>query len=276
MRIADEFLQCVVYVYPSEDAAREGKKVGGSGFLVHSLCSDGAETRDEIFVVTNRHVIASMKDPVLRVNRRDGAIDVIKTNGNRWRSHPDGDDVSALPFHALSEEHQLLAINEGAFLRHSTVDDFNVGIGDSVAMVGRLVGHDGKMRNSPTARFGSISMMPGDRILNSFGYEQESYLIECHSIPGFSGSPVLLVLPSNVRSAGGLLLPGLGPWLLGIDWMHINNEEAVRNCWRNTHLEDRGVVEYLEDAVRKSAGCCGMRSIETIKQRDSAVYACAI
>jgi len=163
----------------------------------------------------------------VRVNRRDGNFETIPTNKNRWHDHPDGDDISALPFDALSKDHQLLAINESAFLNQSVIDDYNVGIGDQVVMVGRLVGHDGKLRNSPTARFGCISMMPGDTITNRFGFEQESFLVECHSIPGFSGSPVLLVLNSTVRSVGGLLLTGLGPWLLGIDWMHINNEEPV-------------------------------------------------
>lgn len=227
MRIADEFLQCVVYVYPDQPSAQEGKQAGGSGFLVRPTWITHDKI-DGIFVVTNRHVIEKMKNPVLRVNRHDCHVDIIETNKNRWRIHPDGDDIAALRFDALSEEHQFLAINGGAFLNMKVIEEYNVGIGDHVAMVGRLIGHDGKLRNSPTARFGSISMMPGDKILNSFGHDQESFLVECHSIPGFSGSPVLLVLPSTTRSVGGLLLPGMGPWLLGIDWMHVNNQEPVR------------------------------------------------
>lgn len=230
MRIADEFLQCVVYIYPSEDSAREGKKAGGSGFLVHSRWSNGDQWVDDNLIVTNRHVVEGIENPVLRVNRQDGNFETIATNTNRWLNHPNGDDISVLPFHALSENHQLLAINDSAFLNQTVIGDYNIGIGDQVAMVGRLVGHDGKLKNSPTARFGSISMMPGDKILNLFGCEQESFLVECHSIPGFSGSPVLLVLQSNVRSPGGLLLNGLGPWLVGIDWMHVNNNEPVRSA----------------------------------------------
>jgi len=194
------------------------------------------------FAVTNRHVIEEMDGPIVRVNRHDGKIDITETNKNRWRNHPDGDDISALRFDALSEEHQFLAINESAFLNHKVIAEYNVGIGDNVAMIGRLVGHDGKLRNSPTARFGSISMMPGEKIPNLFKCDQESFLVECHSIPGFSGSPVLLVLPSNSRSIGGLLLPGLGPWLMGIDWMHVHNEEPLRTADGKT-FQDKSFVQ---------------------------------
>lgn len=210
MRIADEFLQCVVYIYPDERSASEGKWAGGSGFLVHTVCNGTAQRIDGLFVVTNRHVIEEMSDPYIRVNRRDGGIEVLRTNGNRWKHHPDDDDISALRFDAHSEEHQLLALNEDAFLDSSAISLYNLGIGDHVAMVGRLVEHDGKLRNIPTARFGTISMMPGETFRNAFGHEQETFLVDCQSMPGFSGSPVLLSFPSSARSPEALLTPLFG------------------------------------------------------------------
>jgi hypothetical protein len=227
MRIGDEFLECVVYVYPSEQAAMEGKEAGGSGFLVNF--PRPMETANRVFVVTNRHVIEYLEAPVVRVNRGDGSFEPIETNRNRWRIHPDGDDVAAIEFHQLSSEHFFRWVDFSTALPHHAIQDFNVGIGDPVAMLGRLIGHDGKVRNSPIARFGTIAMMPGDKIKNAFGADQETYLIECHSIPGFSGSPVFLFLNATTRSLGGHPLVGIGPWLLGIDWYHANTLEKVRD-----------------------------------------------
>jgi hypothetical protein len=227
LRIGDEFLECVVYIYPDEKAAECGKEAGGSGFLVNFPRQK--EEANRIFVVTNRHVIEDLEAPVIRVNRADGSSKPIATNKNRWRVHPDDDDIAAIEFHQLSSEHSFRWVDIRTALPAAATQDFRIGIGDTVAMLGRLIGHDGKVRNSPIARFGTIAMMPGDKIKNSFGADQETYLVECHSIPGFSGSPVFLFLNSTTRSIGGFPLVGIGPWLLGIDWYHANNLERVRD-----------------------------------------------
>jgi hypothetical protein len=227
LRIDDKFLECVVYIYPSVEAARDGKGAGGSGFLVNF--PRPGQDANRIFVVTNRHVIETLEAPVVRVNKVDEPFDPIATNKERWRDHPEGDDVTALEFHQLNEEHSFRWVDFHTALPDHATEDFHVGIGDTVAMVGRLIGHDGKVRNSPIARFGTIAMMPGDKIRNSFGADQETYLVECHSVPGFSGSPVFLFLNATTRSLGGYPLVGIGPWLLGIDWYHANTLEEVRD-----------------------------------------------
>jgi hypothetical protein len=230
MRIGDEFLECVVYIYPSKQAAEEGKHAGGSGFLVNFPTP--TEHKDRVFVVTNRHVIEDLDAPVVRVNRKDGSFDPIITNKNRWKPHKDGDDwddIAAIEFHELNSEHSIRWVDFRTALPDYETTGFDIGIGDTVAMLGRLIGHDGKVRNSPIARFGTIAMMPGDKIRNRFKTDQETYLIECHSIPGFSGSPVFLYLNSSTKSICGQPLTGPGPWLLGIDWYHANNLEKVRD-----------------------------------------------
>ena len=218
-----------MYIYPTEEAAKEGRQVGGCGFLVLCALKACGDSSTEFFIVTNRHVIEKLTEPFVRINRQSGGFDVVQTNRNRWKSHPDGDDVAALPFHGLSDEHEFLAIPSDVFLTSSDIEDLDVGIGDQIAMIGRLIGHDGLVRNNPVARFGNIAMMPGDAIQNAFAHPQETFLVECHSIPGFSGSPVFLVLSQVTRSLGGIRLPGAGFKLLGIDWMHVSNKELVRS-----------------------------------------------
>lgn len=79
MRIADEYLQSSVYIYPDEASAKAGKWAGGSGFFVHSEWMDGEKNSTADFVVTNRHVLKNIvdrdtkkpADPIVRLNRRD-------------------------------------------------------------------------------------------------------------------------------------------------------------------------------------------------------------
>jgi hypothetical protein len=71
-RIADQFLQCVVYVYPDLRSAEAGESIGGTGFLV-GIPLSGFENVHSIFVVTNAHNIRN-GGRVVRLNtsqRRD-------------------------------------------------------------------------------------------------------------------------------------------------------------------------------------------------------------
>jgi len=228
LRIPDEFLECVVFVYPSEQSAKDGRETGGSGILVYYPYTYSMGELLRYYVVTNRHVIEKMEKPFLRVNNRDGQFEVIETNRNRWRNHPEGDDLAALPFHEFNpSRHPIPAVHANSAFPRNAISDYDIGIGDAVAMIGRLIGHDGKVKNNPIARFGSIAMLPGDGIENMFGIEQETFLIDSQSIPGFSGSPVFLFLDPTTRSKGGHT--GVGPWLLGMDWLHVHNVEYVRD-----------------------------------------------
>jgi hypothetical protein len=46
---------------------------------------------------------------------------------------------------------------------------------------------------------------------NSFKKPQETIVIECHSVPGFSGSPVIAFLPSGALREAALENAGIGP-----------------------------------------------------------------
>jgi hypothetical protein len=69
-RIDDRFLDCSVYLYRTENDAREGKRSGGSGFLVavpmfgRGWLLDGRCPRQDayhLYAVTNRHLIRQPK-----------------------------------------------------------------------------------------------------------------------------------------------------------------------------------------------------------------------
>lgn len=245
-RIPDKLLNSVVYLYPDEAAAEDGKKAGGSGFLCGlDLLLGGPQAT---FVVTNKHVVQS-GSAVVRLNTTDGKLDIIALDGVEWFDHPEGDDLTVCPIALDLKVHSHSPFS----LYHVTkkwADDYNVGLGDDVFMIGRFVGAEGKIQNNPSVRFGVISQMPFEPLVLEDGSSQLSYLIEARSIPGYSGSPVFIIiephgpkpsfLPSDMppaihdaliemsgwmkERAGKLRMP---PFLLGIDYCHLYDKQKV-------------------------------------------------
>jgi hypothetical protein len=98
---------------------------------------------------------------------------------------------------------------------------------------------------------GNIAMMQKEKIIDERGVAQESFLVEIRSLPGYSGSAVLIYSPCSMndmserrygvtRSSVDLLsgkttmqeiqasVASKGPYLLGIDWCHLNRQSRVR------------------------------------------------
>jgi hypothetical protein len=206
----------------------------------------------------------------IRFNTKDGKTDTVEVNIDRWLSHPDGDDLAVYPIepsenwkYAYLSEHQLVL---GGFLKGGisikndiatadSADDWfrleeenngydsrwtdvvKIGIGDETMTIGRFFKHSGHSYNLPAIRFGRISMLPfneepvyQERPARP-GFPQVSYLVETHSINGYSGSPVLIQTQlmhhyrtvdenGNETGSGGGAEQGI--FLLGIDWGHFD------------------------------------------------------
>lgn len=253
-RIADTWVNVAAYIYSSLDAARAGDRFGASGFIVGVPLEEMPEMAIA-YVVTNKHVIKSpsgkKRTPVIRLNRKDGEIECVPTTSDQWTCHPHGDDVAVFP---LDIDLTALVISQIEFKDFVTPDliaDEDIGIGDDTVMVGRFVSHEGKQRNSPSVRFGNIAMMNGETVYNAeLGINQESFLVETRSLPGYSGSAVLVYSPCSMMDMsrkrygrarrGGLfgtgkldehdiraLVDSKGPYLLGIDWCHIQRKAPI-------------------------------------------------
>jgi hypothetical protein len=259
-KIEQRFLDCSIYLYASRQSAKQGDDAGGSGCLVSvDSPSEFEESPDgrlkatrytpsHLYAVTNRHVIAHGY-PVIRLNTIDGTTDILALEKDDWFLHPDGDDLAIAaielpPIH----EHAYYPIVVGQFVFKDGIVD--VGAGDDVFMVGRFINHSGKQRNTPSLRFGSIAMLPFEKVKLSNGFMQEAFLVESRSISGYSGSPVFVYKPVIERietpkrpfdlrhdwsSPRGYVsqhtvtdLVGR-PQLLGIDCGHIPKHEKVVN-----------------------------------------------
>jgi hypothetical protein len=178
-----------------------------------------------------------------------------------WFFHPDGDDlaISLVSFDWQSMRYNFVPRN--VFIDKETAIQYNIGPGDETFVIGRFINHEGKQRNLPTSRFGCIAQMPIEPVKQEGGFEQESFLVEARSIGGYSGSPVFVYIPifcdrENVddwyppttrrdpETGHEYLNESLqafaekdwgsfkshGPWLLGVDWGHINDWQPVRDA----------------------------------------------
>jgi hypothetical protein len=246
-RIRDEFLECVVYLYPDRPAAEAGRRAGGSGFLVaiplgfsNNIQQDWVTT----IVVTNSHVINN-GNTTIRINTTDHGTEVFGTEERHWLHHPKH-DLAITPMRTLSyNRHQFKFVPKTIFMMPEGIEALKIGPGDECFVVGRFSSHDGRQRNTPSVRFGTIAQMPQDKIQFPDGTEQESFLVEARSIAGYSGSPVFIFIPpfDDAQVGRGNLSWKRGPWLLGIDHCHLFTRERVRDHSTGKELENKWYVQ---------------------------------
>lgn len=257
--IPPEFLESCVYVYRSKYDAENGvPDGGGTGFAVGVVLKNNTDFY-QLYIVTCRHVIEGMTSPTIRVNLRPPppahtaeSSECFETNGARWIFHPEGDDLAVLPFELERAHYGFNPILTSSFIREN---DPRIWCGDETFMVGRFVGNDGKQTNTPTVRFGNLSMIPQAAVQN----EQQPFLVEHRSLPGYSGSPVFVTVDPNSPKPPMWLTPfaavyrqeSHGPWFLGIDSYHVHNYEKVL-------LKDRKTPATPEQFVKANAGMAGI------------------
>lgn len=189
--IDPRILDTVVYLYPDTESAKSGERAGGSACLV-AIPVPANPLFAFAYVVTNSHVIDEGRCAVIRVNTRDGRMGIIHSTEKGWIHHPDGDDVAVLPISLEYDEIKSQGIPLDMFATKEKIEEYRVGPGDEVFMVGRFINHEGRERNLPTVRFGNLAMLPYEKVRHPRGMLQEAFLVECRSLPGYSGSPVFL------------------------------------------------------------------------------------
>lgn len=253
-RIADYILNCVIYLYPDRLSAERSHNAGGSGFIVGVQSKTSPETY-HTYAVTNAHVVGQGACTI-RLNTRGGGFDVIEKNNHDWVRHPDGDDLVVTSIGLDQQKHQIdFFITDGMFATLEKIKEVDIGIGDDVFIVGRFQVADGKLQNTPTLRFGNIAQMPIEPIEpieNPFGIKQESYLVECHSISGFSGSPVFVRIDGmSARPNSDSINTMTYQFLLGVDWGHLLIDEAVVKQDQATHkwAEDKTLCVSANSAM---------------------------
>ncbi len=188
--IAETLKAAVFYLYPTEDAARNSERSGGTGFFV--FVTSPTTGKKYYYAVTNRHVIEKGLSPVIRVNTFDGKFDTINLTIYDWQYHPNGADVAVAFIEDDGDnQHIYVAMPTTWFVTQEVIQTAGIYLGNDVYMLGRFIHHAGRTFNMPSARSGIISAMPhpSELIPIKDGCPQEAYLVEMRSLSGYSGSP---------------------------------------------------------------------------------------
>jgi hypothetical protein len=219
MRVPDDVIKCIAFIGVTNHATKPGEAdqdvFAGTAFLV-AVQAKRFDGRFH-FLVTANHVADKVegKNFWVRINKKDGGVAVIQTDGERWIRHPNGPsvDVAVLPF-AYHPELDITAIPVSGLLTPEGIRERKTCVGDIVFMVGLFGSAYGKKRNMPIARLGNIAMFPEDKIPTEDLGLIDAYLVEARSFGGLSGSPVFVretvkiwVKPTEEDIAAGLAKP---------------------------------------------------------------------
>lgn len=236
-RIHDEYLDCVVYIYATEQEANEGSGSGASGFITSmEFDYESVDGRGQLYIVTNRHVILTLEQLekegafhnsfYIRLNTSEGEVKTFPTRLTDWVYDKLGDDLAVCPMNFSDQNLHLKykSIPTNQYITEELIEKHGIGIGDDVFLLGRFFGHSGIQNNTPVARFGNISMMPKEPVKTKMGGSQLSFLIELRTVSGFSGSLVFVHCMHNTYRPSevgfGRVEKGFG-FLLGVLWGHL-------------------------------------------------------
>jgi len=214
----------------------------GTGFLV---ARDIDEENARVFLVTNKHVLhekAEQRQKATRIRvhlnikNDDGSITgraaniplVLDDGSILWREHPDP-DVDVLAFDVTRLVAQFPQIEKrwarySMFCDSAKIAELDVTMGDEVMVIGYPMGIKQGATNFPLVRAGIIATRIGetleDEFVQSDGAKRKrklrGFLIDGATIPGSSGSPVVLK-PTTGRFVKGTIVMGSPPMvLLGI------------------------------------------------------------
>lgn len=266
------YLNCAVYLYANEIEANSGRATGGTAFVVQVPLS--VERWFQTYVVTAAHIIQddTIGDgPVLRINADEGGFQLMRTSHDSWFIE-EKDDLAVIPLEFESKGLNVGVIPTEGFLTREMIGEHKLGPGNEVFVTGRFVHHEGKTKNTPSLRFGNISMMPDEPFKRPSPNEdlEEAFLVEFRSIGGYSGAPVFLCEPPfHLWDKARLLhLWSQSPRLLGVDLGHIHDYKRVlRKTVRGKYEEDLN-EKYYEANTAMSVVVPAWRLMELLNRED--------
>lgn len=216
----------------------------GTGFFV-SRPSDVDASKENVFLVTNKHVISEIESQRSNMSKlkihinfknEDGSIvrrfaEITNLNENKkiWYQHTDPEvDVLAINVTGLRiSAPQIIspAIPYEMFINPSKVEQFGIGIAEDLLVIGYpfISGLRHQTTNLPFVRQGLLASNIAENLEDDYQENSETrtrilrgFLIDGAIIPGSSGSPVLLKPSTSRQTKDGLSIGYFPPVLLGI------------------------------------------------------------
>lgn len=237
MRVDKRVLDSVFFLCGHNEG--ENYQIGGTAFGV-VLEREG---KQHAYLVTARHCITKAKAKYtklfLRLNTKAGEIGYVEVPFDWFTPDDPAVDVAVLPApRGLPARFQIQVHHESLFATNAVVQEHEIGIGDSVLIIGLFSKRAGRKRNVPIVRTGTIAAMPDEPLEDTkTGLWYNAYLLEVRSIGGLSGSPVVAYLGYDRNVVGKVNREGKD-FLLGL----------VRGHWDYKPSES---ADGLEDASRR-------------------------
>jgi hypothetical protein len=256
------FIDCVVAI-GAEDPESNRRWIA-SGFMYGQRLSRTENTQREyqIYLVTNRHVLAGLPKAYLRFNpqtdkpAREFDLTLTDDFGNPlWLIHPDVEvDVAAMPinFDLLEDAGMQVAFfhDDRDVARLADLQAMGITEGDFAYVLGFPMGLVGEKRNAVIVRNGSLA-----RIRDVLDRSNTTFLVDAFVFPGNSGGPVILK-PESVTIEGTPLHPIA--CLIGVVRAYVPYQDVAISAQtgrprvifeENTGLAAVHPVDFIEETI---------------------------
>jgi hypothetical protein len=236
------------------------------GYLVHDD-PDPLKRGYEVYLITNRHVIANHTQIQMRLNPKktsdQGAffpISMIEPGSTRltWFTHKDENvDVAGVRINWTFLQDRGVDVeffcSDTNAADTAKMKDIGVSAGDGVFVIGFPMNLAGKQRNYAIVRPGAIA-----RITDLIESAATMLMIDSHVFPGNSGGPVILEPEPSLMSISGTKSNNTA-YLLGIARDYIpytdvaispQTQRARVSCEENSGLADVVPVDRINEAIK--------------------------
>jgi hypothetical protein len=163
-------------------------------------------------------------------------------------------DLAVIPI-KLSEDYDLVELNQGFFFTADIWQKYQIVPGDKVLTCGYFLHYSGAHQFQPILREGSLAMVPDDAMSVPIGGTAKVYLADLHIIPGNSGSPLFL---APAWSMGGMVSDGKG----GVPYGLIGVVSGY--MWEDDKLTLRTATDY-EATIHANSGIAMIVPVDQLK-----------
>lgn len=213
---------------------------GGTGFFVgRSISPD----QWKLFIVTNKHVLSddasvrkSMREVKLHINvEKNGTLvgettdyPLMDASGSWVREHPDANTdvlaINAVPLFSVRKDIRNQFVPEAMFATAAKRAELDITAGEEIMVIGYPSGIRQGKTNHPLIRQGIIATRIGEELHEEVQQPNgqigvrisRAFLVDGATIPGSSGSPVVLKPVTGRYQHGTIVMGSTIPVLLGI------------------------------------------------------------